>query len=189
MTKPIKAWWFGTELKYGDGRKAEQGVTHTVYYKPICCKKGLHASISLWDALSYARGDFLWRVEISGDIDKNQDKIAGQSRKYLYGADMEHVFRKFACRCALDVLSDNAPQVVVDYLNTQDENIRDAAFGAARNAAMYAAMYTARDAARYAAMHAAMDAAGDATWHAQLPKYKRRLVAMANAEFKRLDMS
>jgi len=53
--------------------------------------------------------------------------------------------RKFACDCALDVIDRwDAPEVVVRYLKTQDESIREAARSAA-----YSAAYSAADSAAY----------------------------------------
>jgi len=77
----------------------------------------------------------------------------------------EAAIRKLACDFALDVAHLWAtPPLVRQYLETQDENIRDAARDAA-GAAGDAAWAAARDAARAAARAAAGDA-GDAAWDA-----------------------
>jgi hypothetical protein len=77
------------------------------------------------------------------------------------------VLREFARECALDVIHLwDAPQIVRDYLESGDDNLRAAARAAARVAAWDAARAAAWDAARAAARAAAMAAAGDAAWAA-----------------------
>ena len=146
----MKAWYFSTgdkRLRYGDDRKIRAGVTHKIKGDPECCYNGLHGSVSILDALQYAPGNHIWRVELSGDMDRNDDKIAATERKYLWGYDAAEVLRKFARMCALDVIHLwDAPEVVVRYLKTGDEGIRDAAWAAARDAARDAAWDAARDA-------------------------------------------
>ena len=165
MTKPIKAWWFGNTLRYDDGRVAEKNAEHSIGSDetPECCSCGMHASVSLCDALRYANGcTMLWRVEISGDVDKGDNKISGRHRRYLAGCDVEKVLRRFACDCALDVLPDDAPPIILRYLTEMREEDRRAAYRAADWAA-YRAAYRAE----------------------QMRKYKIKLTAMVRAEFKR----
>ena len=122
-------WWFGDKLGYGDGRIPEVGVTHSVGGIPECCRHGLHAGTTILNALRYAGSATLWRVEIWGDVDHNNDKITGTHRKYLWKLDVDDVLRDFARRCALDVIHLwDAPEVVVEYLKTGNEEIRDASW-------------------------------------------------------------
>ena len=80
-------------------------------------------------------------------------------RTYVGVVEATVLLRQFARECALDVIHLwKAPEVVVQYLKTGDESLRDVAWAAARDAAWAAA----RDAARAAAGAAARDAAGDA---------------------------
>jgi len=92
--------------------------------------------------------------------------------------------RKFACDCALDVIDEwDAPEVVVRYLKTQDESIREAASWAADSAAdsatyssaSWAAYSAARSAAYSSAYWAARSAASWAARRKQLRRIKRVL--------------
>jgi hypothetical protein len=93
----------------------------------------------------------------------------------------ERLLREFARWCALQVIHMwNAPDVVREYLETGNEELRDEARTAARDAARTAARTAARDAARTAARTAARDAARtaaraaarDAAWAAQENKLR-----------------
>ena len=157
----MKAWYFsGTDcrLRYGDGRVIEAGETHIVECKPILCEQGLHGSVKPLDALSFAPGPMVWRVELSGDLDIGDDKVAATSRKYLWGYDATDVLCKFARLCALDVIHLwDAPEVVVRYLKTGDEPLRAAALEATLEAAGGAAWSAARKKAWAAAWAAAWE--------------------------------
>ena len=166
-TKPVLAWWFSAarSLPHGDGRRVKLGRTHKVGGSIVPCRNGLHASVRPIDALRYASGAIVWRVELSGVIIPHDgDKFAASERKYIAGGiDVTDTLRHFARRCALDVIALwDAPAVVVRYLKTGDEKIRDAARAAAWAAARDAAWDAARAAARDAAWAAARAAAGAA---------------------------
>ncbi len=129
----------------------------------VMCETGLHASQRIIDALKYAPGHTICRVRLWGsECQEHDDKLVGNARKILWRIDGEKLLRKFACDCALDVahLWDMPPKVR-DYLETQEESKRDAAWAAAR-----AARDAAENAARAAAGAAARAAARDATWAA-----------------------
>lgn len=183
----MKAWWFskGRVLPHDDGRQIMLGQTHKISGPIIPCENGLHASVSPLDALNYAPGPVIWRVELGGTIIKNSDKCVASERTYVAGGiDVSNVLRKFARLCALDVIHLwDAPEIVVQYLKTGDEGVRDAAWDvawatgrAAAGAAAWAtwrratarapARATAKDAARAAARAAAGVAAWDAAWDA-----------------------
>ena len=184
--KSVKGWWFGTagrKLGYRDGRKIRIGSTHKVKGDIIPCSKGLHLSERLIDALQYARGPIIYRVEGSGLIVPHgnpTDKYACSERTYLAGGiDISDTLRLFARKCALDVIHLwNPPDIVVQYLKTGDEALRDAARDAARVAAWNAARDAARDAAWAAAWDAARVAAWNAAWNAGISKFNNRLTAM-----------
>lgn len=137
---PIKAWYFSDEtkkLRYGDGRDIAIGVEHTVKGYPEPCKHGLHGCINILDALSYAPGNIVWLVELSGRIKKSDNKIAATRRKYIAGGiDISDILRSFARKQALPVAHLwEFPDIVIKYLETGDESIRAAAWSAAREAA------------------------------------------------------
>jgi len=147
------AWYFGDEsrtLRHGDGREIALGVTHTHDGTPMLCKSGLHASVRAIDALQYAPGPVLWRVECGGIVVSGHDKIACTRRTYVAGGvDASSMLRAFARWCALSVAHLwDCPDVVARYLVTGDESLRSAAWDAASAAARGAAWGAARDAAQ-----------------------------------------
>lgn len=157
-------------LSYGDGRVVKVGKTYKVDCKPVLCESGLHACKRLIDALGYAPGPILCKVELGGTIIHDLDKSVATERTVVAMADVSDVLRDFARRCALDVIHLwDAPDVVVRYLKTGDENLRDAARAAAWAATWDATWDAARTAARTAARAAgaaAWAAAGTAAWDA-----------------------
>jgi hypothetical protein len=166
----IEGWHFCRDGRLRDGRPVVIGewLQHVGPLK--LCERGYHASKRLIDALNYAHGWTICRVEVDGEIHQDADKLVARRRRCTAMIDGEAILRAFARWCALQVIHVwDAPEIVRRYLETGDETIRDAARHAARNATCAAAM-EARDAARAAARAAARDAtwaaAGDATWAA-----------------------
>jgi hypothetical protein len=161
--KTVKGWWFseGYRLPYEDNRIIKIGKTHKIKGEIIPCENGLHASERIIDALDYAPGSIIWKVELSGTVIKGKDKLCASSRKYLSGGvDCSEVLRKFTRLCALDVIHLwDAPQVVIDYLKTGDESIRPAAWSAAEAVTWSAARYAAESQAAFATWSAAFSAA------------------------------
>jgi hypothetical protein len=154
----ILAWHFvGDTLRDGaavppDGEWLEHGGDL------VMCESGLHASIKLIDALSYAPGNTICRVECAGEIHHQDEKLVCSKRKILWRVDGEELLSEFARWCALQVIDLwDAPDVVKVYLETGNEELRDAA-GAAGAAAGAAARAAAR---------AAAGAAGAAAWAAR----------------------
>ena len=163
----ILAWHFvGAKLRDGRPIPADGEVLH--HDGPLAlCESGLHWSRALRDALSYAPGETLCRVEAWGDVVEDGDKGLSRNRRILWRMDCTDLLREFARRCALDVAHLwAAPAVVLDYLRTGDESKRDAAGAAAWAAARDAAGDAAGDAARAAARAAARNAARAAAWDA-----------------------
>jgi len=145
----------------------------------VPCERGLHASEHPMDALTYAPGPMLHRVELEGDLVAHgdpPDKWAGRRRRILASVDATDLLWRFARWCALQVIDLwAAPAVVREYLETGDDSNRAAAraaawaaWAAARDA--WAAWAAARDAA-WAAWAAAGDAARDAAWAAQRAEF------------------
>ena len=168
---PILAWYFSTadkRLRYDDNRAIALGVTHEVTGDIALCERGLHASIKPLDAIEYAPGPIVWRVELSGSVLTGDDKLCATRRTYIAGGvDATDLLRKFARQCALDVAHLwDMPEVVRRYLETGDESLSAAARDAASDAAWAAASDAARAAVRAAAWAAARAAARDAAWAA-----------------------
>ena len=104
----------------------------------VPCQSGLHSSECPFDALQYAPGNTLHRVELEGGLVPHgdpPDKWVGRRRKIVATIDAEELLRGFARWCALQVIDMwDAPPVVREYLETGDERKRDAARDAAREA-------------------------------------------------------
>ena len=167
--KTIKGWWFAPKnkkLANGDNRKIIVGHTHKIRGEIVPCQHGLHFSKKILDALKYAPGPIIYRVEGSGVIIPHGnpvDKYACSVRTYIAGGfSAEKILRKFACLCALDVIDLwDAPDIVVQYLQTQDEAIREIAG------------------------EAAWEAARGTAWEAARKKQNIRLTQMINREIKK----
>jgi len=178
----VKAWYFSypnCRLRYGDDREIKAGVIHKVDCKPVLCESGLHGSVNILDALKYAPGPYIWRVNLRGEIIKGDDKAVATEREYLWGYDATDVLRYFARLCALDVVHLwAAPEVVIQYLKTGDEKLRAAAWAAACAAACAAC------AATRAAACAAAEAACAACAAAEAARAAR--AALRDSQSKRL---
>ena len=198
----MKGWHFlrkDRQLRYGDNRIVEAGETYSVPDdRPLeLCEYGLHASRRLTDALGYAPGSIICRVQLIGKRIDGDDKSVAYRRRVDWMFDATDVLCQFARRCALDVIHLwDAPDVVVQYLKTGDESIQKAAESAAESAPEFAAnaartiardatrsaANAARSAAESAAKSAAWSASEFATWLASRDKQNRRLTAMVMAE-------
>jgi hypothetical protein len=95
------------------------GRTDTCECKLIPCENGMHASPTAFDALQYATGPLLWRVELSDERVEHGspvDKYAARSRTYLGCIDVDKTCRRFAAMQALSVIHLwAAPKVCKDY--------------------------------------------------------------------------
>ena len=163
----ILAWHFvGDTLRDGTAIPPDDAWLH---YGGICrmCCSGLHASRDLFDALQYAPGATLCLVEVDGIVEEQNDKLVCRSRRIVARMDATELLRYFARMQALSVIHLwDASDVVLDYLMTGDEELRDAAWAAAGAAAGTAARAAAGAAAWAAAWAAARAAAWDAAWAA-----------------------
>ena len=187
----MMAWHFGAE-KMRDGRDFPPDGVKLVYNEQlVMCESGLHASERIIDALQYAPGNTIFRVECGGKIECDTDKIVCTERTILWRIDGEKVLQEFARWCALEVLHLwNASEIIVRHLKTGDENIRAAAGDAAWSAAEDAAWSAARSAARVAAWAAAWATAGDAArvaaWAAAWATQNAKLTAMVEEAHNRM---
>ena len=211
----MKAWHFLREdkrLGYDDGRLVEVG--HKLTCEPFnikLCEKGFHGSVKLMDALKYAPGPIVCRVELSGKIIKGDDKYVASGRTVINMADATNVLQEFACLCAEDALklvknpdprSFAAIEAKRKWLRGEITDMElyaawdaaletawaaRAAARAAAGAAAGDAAGAARAAALAAARDAAVDAAGaawDAAWAAARDAQNKRLTRMVNKLFK-----
>lgn len=139
----MKAWYFapqGNRLRYGDNRLIRAGITHTVEGKPETCEHGLHSSKRVIDALGYAGSPILYRVELGGDMDYGDKKVAAQSRKYIKRYDIESILFEFSRLAAKrnfhlcePYMSKEDYALVIKWLDTGDQSLRGAARSAARD--------------------------------------------------------
>ena len=204
----MKAWHF-TGDRLSDGQPVPCVGEKLIFAEePIL--RGQGYSRRIIDALQYASGNAIHRVELGGSL--------ATERTVLFTVDGTDLLRKFARQCALDVIHLwAAPDVVKEYLKTGSEQLRSDANAAANDTwhatATAWATWAARDegatasaipaaaaaawaaidaryarhaavvAARTAADAAAVDAPGDVTaaWNAARAKQNRRLTSMVMA--------
>lgn len=119
------------------------------------CESGLHASRDPLDALQYAPGPLLHRVECDEIAEEGDDKLVCSRRRIIASRDMTEYLLYFARMRALSVYGDYADNdgVILEWLLTGNECLRSAAAAAA-----------ARSAASSAAWSAAVSAASSAAW-------------------------
>ena len=179
--KPVLAWHWAKALRTQySNEPIVAGQTLTATGPLSLCNNGMHASLCPLDALQYAPGAMLCRVELSGDVLTGNDKLCARSRKVLWIANADHMLHEFACLCAEralkrakveDARSWRAIEVKRLWLAGKATDAELAAASAAASAAAYAAASAAASAAAYAAAWdaasaAASAAARDAAWDA-----------------------
>jgi hypothetical protein len=190
----IKAWHFVADsriLAHSD-LAVEAGC---IYGEPegeiVICKRGMHASRRVYDALSFAPGAQLCRVACWGDVAEHADKLVSRYREVIAIKDVSAELRLWGCWCirntpigggktVWDLLTDERSRKAVEVAERFARNevtrkelaaawaaAREAAWEAAR--AAWAAAWEAARAARTAAREAAWEAAwaaGAAGWEA-----------------------
>ena len=189
---PNLAWHF-VEATLRDGRPIPPDGEWLVHDGPLkLCSYGLHCSIHPFDALRYAPGPVLCRVEYGGEVITDTDKLVCSLRRIIARRDITDLLRRFAREQALSVIHLwDAPDIVRKYLETGDESLSASAWAAAWAAAWATAGATAGATARAAAGAAAgataRVAAGAAAWDAAgaaaREAARKRFSEMVNAEF------
>ena len=176
----ILAWHFlqdDCKMRFNSDITVKPGVEYKATLPLIMCENGLHASERIIDALNYAPGPVVCRVELSGEMIKDEDKICAENRKVLWMYDATNVLHEFACAVAEQALlkgresgkepdprSWQAIKVKRRWLKGEASSEE---LEAARAAAWEA--WEAREAAEataWAAARAAARAAGAAAWEA-----------------------
>lgn len=168
----MQAWHFvDRELRDGspipsDGERLEFDG------EPALCVAGLHASERVLDALKFAPGNIVCRVECDGVVGRQEDKLVCRARTIEWRFDAETVLRAFARKVALDVADLwDIPETVRKFLETGNENLRVAARAEARE--------TSRAHAEREELRAAM--AGESARAAAARTHAARATAMAAA--------
>lgn len=113
----VKAWhWVADNgrLNFEDKRKVVVGKTMTMKgpLKPSLCSRGMHGSERVIDALYFAPGGMLCRVEIWGDLQKSNDKLCGRHRKVLWALtprQTQKILKLWILDCA-EALLDKFPK-------------------------------------------------------------------------------
>ena len=167
-----KLYYHFTSNKLRDGRPIPPTNKWLVHEgEVIMCTSGLHASEQPYDALQYAPGHILHRVELDDVIDTQDDKVVARRRKIVATIDAAELLHAFARKQALSVIHLwNCPAITKQYLETGDVSMQYTARSAARSAAQNAARsapgaaWSAADAAWSAA--GAAQSAADAAWSA-----------------------
>lgn len=177
-----RAWHFvGKTLRDGSPVPAD-GKWLEVAPPLVMCSHGLHASRKPFDALRYAPGETLCLVEVGGEVIEDKDKLVCTRRKIIARMDATEMLRYFARMQALSVVHLwDAPDIVLDYLMTGNEELRDAARDAAWDTARAAARAAAWAAAWDTAWAAARDAAWDAAWDAARQDFDALIYECFNA--------
>lgn len=139
------------------------------------CKYGLHASSRIIDALQYAPGAMLCRVQLSGKILQGDDKLVASRREVLAMADATAILHEMAWWSAEQCLQ-----------NIKDDQHRAAARAAIDATRGYLAgkvtakeLSAAESAARSAAESAAWSAAESAAESAARSAQETHLVGLA----------
>ena len=183
----VLAWHFLPDdgcLRFGKREKVRVGRAYKADGPLELCSNGMHASTSILDALFYAPGAIVCRVEMRGEIIEGDDKLCARERKVLWKVDATRTLHEFAIWCAKRALKRakvtdkrcwDALKVKQRWLDGKATGAElDAASAAARAAAWAAAW----DAARAAAWAAAWDAARAAAWADERKVQERKLVRM-----------
>ena len=165
--KKVLGWHFTNGMVLRDGQPLKVGKTYKYVGKLEMCAHGYHASEDILDALSYAPGFQVSRVECSGDMEKQNDKLVCRNRKVLWTLDAKKIIMRWSVRVATDAIK-TAKKVCTDkawnawadlWISGKDRTAyaANAAANVAANAANVAANVTS-----YAAANAANAAANAA---------------------------
>lgn len=193
MSEPLIAYWFAMADEQGRAyspnkpdERWEVGQTRTLNGEIIPCRYGFHGSPTLWQALKYAPGPIACKVELSGTIVQEHDKLAASQKTLLAAVNVERELQLFAADCAEHVLdlfelecpNDDRPRKAIAAARGYADGRIDYETRAAESAAaMTAASATvAKPAPWPAAMAAAMAAASAAASAARAARHARDAV-------------
>ena len=186
MKNNVLAWHFLPKngLTRFNEIKVEPGVEIIHKGQIELCESGLHASVKLDDALSFAPGPILCRVRCQGRVKRGDDKLVCSRRTVLWMLDASRVLRLWGCWCIRNTKLQDG-RTVWDLLT--DIRSRNAVEVAERFAVGQATEQEL-DAARAAAWDAARAAAWDAAWDAARAAASKQLEIMVIEEAKRLGV-
>ena len=132
------------QLRHGDHRCIEEGLTHTVEPSLDQCDHALHAHRRAIDALRYAHGPLICIVELGGETLHGDRRLVATKRTYLKVIDGEVLISKFCRRCDLDTLElwerlFGGPGSIRSHLGTGNWGMREYAWHQSWNAPRAAA--------------------------------------------------
>ena len=159
-------------LRWGSREVVEAGQTYRAEGPLALCANGMHASTRALDALIYAPGPVVCRVELLGERLDGGDKSCARERRVLWIADATAGLHAFACAVAMDALHlTEARGARVDprswvAIETKRRWLRGEATDAELHAA-WSAAWSAESAAWSAAQSAALSAESAAQSAAQ----------------------
>lgn len=97
----IYCWHFHNGETLRDGRPLPAVGETLVHEGPLkLCAAGLHGSISVLDAFTYAPGTWLDLCLVGGEILHGDDKLCAERRTALQRHDVREVLVRFAWACA-----------------------------------------------------------------------------------------
>ena len=158
--KKILAWHFTDGLKLRDGQPLEVGKTYTHKGKVKICESGYHASEHLLNALQYAPGAQLSRVECWGSVKTQDDKLVAENRTVLWTMDATMILHEFAYRVAEQTLAK------IDNPDPRSLAAIEAKRKWMRGEISDKELYVTRSAAESVALLAAWSVAESAAWYA-----------------------
>jgi len=188
------AWHFMKEdrcLRFHDGRKAIKGkwLTYHGVGKITSCRRGMHASVRILDAAEYAPGPIIARVELAGNIVKDDDKICAEHRKVLWWMNGKKVFLRFMLACAVDLIPKNdIPKEVIEYVRTGRESSRLCALKRVDYMDKYIDIDILYNIVHKFDMEGVTNMAWSATHAGNWNRVNRRMTSMVMAEAKRLKL-
>lgn len=184
MTETMLGWHFLTEdrrIQHSRTKKFIEAGSVTEVRGPLkLCERGLHASERAIDALQFAPGPIVCRVELSDEILRGDDKACATKRRVLWMADATRTLHEFGLWCVEGALnSERSAGREPDERSWAALSVKRRWLdGSATNEELAAA----RDAACAAAGDAACAAARDAAWDAQNRELTRRFMLLAPAD-------
>lgn len=139
----VLAWHFvGDKLRNGDPVPPD-GEWLEYRGQLSMCAAGLHASVHPFDALVYAPGSMLCRVECDGDIIHGDDKLVCSRRKIIARRNAAEGLRYFARMQVLSLAHFkkwDCSDAVLDWIMTGDDSLRRAVWSSVRSDRMKIAL-------------------------------------------------
>jgi hypothetical protein len=102
MEKKIKAWHFVADnrrMNHQPEMEITPGYIYSEHGPVKICKSGLHGSRKVIDALRYAPGSYLCRVDMWSEVKEDKDKLVARHRHVIAAKDVSSELRLWACWC------------------------------------------------------------------------------------------